>query len=109
VNIVDAMALGAGACLLGAGFTVLACSQPATLTGVQATDVAAYLAEMQECVSGSATVAAANQCVAYTWARWCGYGGSLQQLGACGADAGPDAGLPLPAFITKFIPDAGGQ
>ena len=92
-----------GACL-GWLLASAACSGSSpTLTGVQASDVAAYTAEQQNCLTGSANIAAAQQCVAYVRARWCGYGGSLQQLGACGVDAGPEAGMPLPASVVRIL------
>jgi hypothetical protein len=79
------------------------CSQPAAVTGVQAADVAAYGAEQESCVTGSATLAAANACIVSVKARWCGFGGQLQQLGACGQDAGPESGMPLPASAVKAL------
>jgi len=89
----------------------VSCGSPTTLTGVQATDVAAYTAEQQDCVSASTTLPQAKACVAAVRARWCGYGGSLQQLGGCGLDAGPESGMPIPSVLSKALglTDGGGQ
>lgn len=89
---------------------ILACSgaPPTVQNAALAADVAAYTAESQDCVAGSANLAAYRNCIASVRARWCGPGGTLQQAGGCG-DAGPDSGgFPLPASVAAlFAKDAG--
>jgi hypothetical protein len=64
-----------------------------------ALDLAAYAGEQSNCVTSSATLQAAQLCVAAVRDRWCRYSGSLQVVGACGQDASAPmtaAAVPVP-------------
>jgi hypothetical protein len=83
---------------------LLGCSNPAPViqNAALAADVAAYTAESQDCVAGSANMAAYRNCVAQVRARWCGPGGTLQVANGCG-DAGVDASMPVPPAVMKLF------
>lgn len=72
------------------------------LNPAQAADVAAYEADLVDCVSGSATRSQADACMAQVRGQWCGPGGRLQVQGACG-DAGASASSPLGPTLTKLL------
>jgi hypothetical protein len=84
---------------------------PSPLNPVQVVDVGAYGADLDDCVTGSASRAQAIACMATVKKQWCGLGGRLQVQGGCGLDAGGSS--PMGPTLTKWVDavtgDAGGD
>ena len=118
-SVILGLVLGAGAC----GALVAGCqSAPATSPADQA-NVAAYAAQLQQCVALAPTKAAAETCLGAVRASFCGPGGYLAEAGACtyeggvavvppAVDASPSVPFPQPeagpAPVAPAPVDAGG-
>lgn len=66
------------------------------VTAAKQADVTAYAAEEQSCVALASSRAEADVCISGVQARWCGPGGQLQLLGACG-----DSGIVPPEVVAQ--------
>jgi len=102
-DILQAVAVFPGVVLAACALAIAAvhCVSPQTapVDAAQQADVAAYAAEEQACVATNATRAYADECIAAVKQRWCGPGGQLALIDACG-DSGL-AGVPLAAPAAK--------